>query len=379
MVSAVKSRPNHYETLGLTPTASSDEIAQAFAREVSQFRPRPFGGVAHVSIAYETLRDPAKRRAYDAALGLNPEPEPLQSPSTWRIGAHFMGTASVDSLVRHDDGGLPPLARQAASRPRPEPTAELRLPAFLAASLREPAIPDAPDTASAPTQSEPQRLKPDVGDLYHARRARMDSSALDVDESPMEWQPSAMTAGGVVLAVAFLAAVAGWSTEIAEVPQEAVPVVTTALPVAKSPSKAGAAEAPDQSPYVEVARTERLRRAKVAAVHIEPAPPPPPSAATAEQPAEVAQSGQSQVAESATEQAAAKLPSVAAVSANLPLPNRVIARAIGRIGYACGQVASTAPVDGAAPGVFRITCTSGHSYRAAPVRGRYRFSRWGGQ
>jgi hypothetical protein len=33
-------------------------------------------------------------------------------------------------------------------------------------------------------------------------------------------------------------------------------------------------------------------------------------------------------------------------------------------------------VDGKA-GVFKVTCTSGDSYRAAPVRGRYRFSRWG--
>ena len=28
-----------------------------------------------------------------------------------------------------------------------------------------------------------------------------------------------------------------------------------------------------------------------------------------------------------------------------------------------------------APGAFKVTCTSGHSYRAAPVRGRYRFRR----
>jgi hypothetical protein len=61
----------------------------------------------------------------------------------------------------------------------------------------------------------------------------------------------------------------------------------------------------------------------------------------------------------------------------MPLPNRVIARTIQRIGYPCGQVASTVP--GGAQGVFTVTCTSGHSYQAAPVRGRYRFRRVGGR
>jgi hypothetical protein len=59
----------------------------------------------------------------------------------------------------------------------------------------------------------------------------------------------------------------------------------------------------------------------------------------------------------------------------MPLPGPVIARTISRIGYPCGEVASTSTGDG--PGVFKVTCTSGHSYRAAPVGGRYRFKRWG--
>jgi hypothetical protein len=67
-----------------------------------------------------------------------------------------------------------------------------------------------------------------------------------------------------------------------------------------------------------------------------------------------------------------------ALAASMPLPNSVVARTIGRIGYACGEVASTAPVDGAR-GVFRVTCTSGHSYQATPVRGRYHFRRIGGR
>jgi hypothetical protein len=67
---------------------------------------------------------------------------------------------------------------------------------------------------------------------------------------------------------------------------------------------------------------------------------------------------------------------VAPVAASLPLSNRVIARTIQRIGYPCGEVASTAALDGA-PGAFKVTCTSGHAYQARPVRGRYHFRRLG--
>ena len=72
------------------------------------------------------------------------------------------------------------------------------------------------------------------------------------------------------------------------------------------------------------------------------------------------------------EEAAAEAPAPAVAEAKLPLSNAVIARTIGRIGYACGEVASTSAVEG---GAFKVTCTSGASYRAAPVRGRYHFRR----
>jgi hypothetical protein len=58
----------------------------------------------------------------------------------------------------------------------------------------------------------------------------------------------------------------------------------------------------------------------------------------------------------------------------MPLPNRVIARTIQRIGYSCGGVASTAAIDGEV-GAFAVTCTSGQSYKATPLRGRYHFRR----
>jgi hypothetical protein len=56
----------------------------------------------------------------------------------------------------------------------------------------------------------------------------------------------------------------------------------------------------------------------------------------------------------------------------MPLPNKVIAQTIHRIGYSCGNVASTSAVEGSS-GVFTVTCTSGETYQASPVRGRYHF------
>jgi hypothetical protein len=68
----------------------------------------------------------------------------------------------------------------------------------------------------------------------------------------------------------------------------------------------------------------------------------------------------------------APTPAAAPVSASMPLSNAAIARTIGRIGYSCGRVASTSQILG---NMFKVTCTSGDSYRAAPVGGRYRFKR----
>src|SRR5205823_4890478 len=122
MISAVKSRPNHYEVLGLAPTASAAEVAAAFARELS--RPRAFGGIAEVSIAYETLRHPGKRAAYDSALGLKP------------------AGASVEEPRDTDRSPLP--SWPVDPQPEPQPTAEPRVASFIASSLRPALDPDLP-------------------------------------------------------------------------------------------------------------------------------------------------------------------------------------------------------------------------------------------
>ena len=95
MVSSVRSRPNHYEVLGLSPAASQDEIAGAFAKAMGMFGTRPVALAAQLSAAFETLRNPAKRRAYDSALGLRPEPQlrPWGIAATQRGGARFADSA----------------------------------------------------------------------------------------------------------------------------------------------------------------------------------------------------------------------------------------------------------------------------------------------
>src|SRR5215213_8100059 len=73
MVSPVKSRLTHYDDLGLTPAATPDEIAEAFAKQIRITITSPEEAVEHANriyIAYETLRDPIRRHAYDAAIGL---------------------------------------------------------------------------------------------------------------------------------------------------------------------------------------------------------------------------------------------------------------------------------------------------------------------
>ena len=74
--------------LGLAPGAGDEEIRAAFARKMSAFRWHPAGSTAQICIAYETLRDPARRRDYDLTLGIIPKSAPRQwgfavTPQRW--------------------------------------------------------------------------------------------------------------------------------------------------------------------------------------------------------------------------------------------------------------------------------------------------------
>ena len=144
----------------------------------------------------------------------------------------------------------------------------------------------------------------------------------------------------------------------------------TALPTAEA--------LPDAAPAssVEAALPERPKLAPPVPARIEPARPPLQIELPGESSAGAAPTDQETVLAEPVPEAPAEA-AAAAQPAKLPLPDAVIARTIGRIGYQCGQVAFTTPVEGETAGTFKVTCTSGHSYRAAPVRGRYHFRRLG--
>jgi hypothetical protein len=123
-----------------------------------------------------------------------------------------------------------------------------------------------------------------------------------------------------------------------------------AAPVAAQPETSPAKPAPHR------AGVDSQREAKPR-IQIEP-PEPSPAPAPTEQVNEARSAGS---------------------SAKLPLPDAVVARTIERIGYPCGRVTSSAspPSDGGGAPAYKVTCSSGASYRASTVHGRLRFRQWG--
>lgn len=371
MADAVRLRPNHYELLGITPAASSTEIAEAFARELRQLPLRPFGSLADVSLAYETLRDPLKRVAYDASL--RPQPTPTH-PLIGRLeGAQtpFLGRAPMSPARPAADPSAP--VAPVVARP-PEPRTEPRTAPAATALLGQ-----SPKPAPREFQPPPRKVPDEPRRPTSVEKPRIDlrmegDRPLHRDGS-IDWKLPAFAAGALILAV-MLGAWTGW--ESGNDNEQAPPdrAATLKISPAKTvPTVDASQTAPFPAPTeaLPVQRTRRLAaKARTARNR------PPLSIEIPEQaPTELVAEDQPQ--QTATEQVLADAPSVAPTAANMPLPKAVIARTIGRIGYACGQVASATAIEGDAPGVFKVTCTSGHSYRAAPVRGRYHFRRLGGR
>jgi len=357
MVSTTAARPTHYDMLGVEPDATAEEIAKAFAREIGMFRVRPVGGLAEVGVAYETLRDPARRRAYDLAMGFAPEPPKEPAVPEW---APFLMRASAHPVERRAMDPLHRPARRAEPEPqvRPEPAVDPRL-AAIAASVRELAkerpAPPAPKAEPPAPKAEPPRAAPiELRFEEHEEHA------------PVEWKRPAMIAGGLVAAVALIGAWAGVKAGNDAQAQTLESRVTTALPHAKP-----ASTAEDDSPltFAEATPTRRAR-----AVHRVQRQAPKRHALSQQELEELApvEVGH-QATDGAATPAVTERPAPVVTQAKMPLPNAVVARTIGRIGYACGSVASVVAGEGA--GVYNVTCTSGHTYRAAPVRGRYHFSR----
>jgi len=378
MSTTVKSRPTHYDVLGLTPGATADEIAKAFANELR--RPRPFGSLAEVTVAYETLRDRIKREAYDVSLGLKPKPaSPPPAAPEW---SSYSMRASASPAPQSAKGPSPRAVPKADPPPRAEARPEPKVSPFVAAaSPGEPTNADFREARPKPSEPVEQLRRPEAavkprldhspgGDLLHfdeAQRFRFDRAELS------QWKLPALGAGALILAVtvgAWTGLEAGNDNEQALAENS----VTMKVPAAKPlPEIAGSpltippseAEVEPQQPRRPAATPAGVERAR------QPLQNDLPDTQD-----ETAQSSLSELSEVGAEQATDESQAIQATAAKLPLPNAVIARTIGRIGYPCGQVVSTTSMDGA-PGTFKVTCTSGHSYRASPVRGRYRFRRLG--
>ena len=365
----VKSRPNHYELLGLTPAASSEEVAQAFAEQLDPLRPRAFGSLAEVTIAFETLRDRAKREAYDIAHGLKPEPTPPapEVPAEW---APFLIRASARPAVPPTPVPAPPPESRAEVAPLPEPSAESKISPFEAAR-REPIRLPTHEVHLDPFPIADE-LRPPEARARHAFEPKTGGDRLHFAETgrfriegdaPFQWKLPALAAGAMILAVgigAWTGLESGNDNEEAQSAQAATVRIPPArpLPVLADSLPAAAPEAVEP----------QQRTQAIATVPQTPRQRPPLNITLPDEPAEA----MAELPNVAEEQAVTESPAATSTPASLPLPNSVVARTIGRIGYPCGQVATASAMGG---GVFKVTCTSGHSYRAAPVGGRYRFRR----
>ena len=320
MDSNVRMRQNHYQTLGLKPTATEDEVAEGFVRAMRL--PHLTAEVAQIGLAFNTLRNRAKRRAYDEALGLTVEPQSHVAPAamSFRISGHFgaVGPASLAQLNQRRP------QREAADLEVILP--QLAIPEFLTAGANR---------------------KP----------------SARVGKQVIQWKHPAFALGSLILGVVVIAAWAGANAADAA-PKEKQSALTVALPPAKT--KSNKVQVPVSSSS-DVADPEFISPEVIERVHQRIQ-----ARASARR---LAERGRS--LESATSGAPEAIgEQAAAVRANMPLPNSVIARTIERIGYACGAVASAAAVDGDEPGTYKVTCTSGQSYQARPVGGRYHFKRW---
>jgi hypothetical protein len=392
MVSSVKSLPNHYQTLGLSPTASEEDIARAFARAMSGFGARSLGAAAQIGAAFEVLRNPAKRREYDRTLGLAPQPRSYQWPinGTVRSNGGFMGSAWND------------LAKQVASErlpdPRPKPDlqtrlergAEPKIASFIASALRDPANPrvselaakKAPAAATRQAQSD-AALERHLAQLLAVRNGEHED-ACEEEVRTLDWKRPALALGGLVVAAGIIGTFAGlWVQGGSDEAPQAQAAATTALPKAQTgsvttPLPAAATfepTVPIQSQQQPTAHSKTAALQRHAII-------PPQLTAPSEQltgTEETPTAPPSEQVAAATDQPTAQSPAPAPVEAAMPLPKATIARTIEKIGYSCGTVASIAAVEGASPGVFKVSCSSGQDYQATPVNGRYHFRKMGGR
>ena len=395
MATTLGSRPSHYDVLGLAPSATSEEVSQAFARKMSLFRARPLADVAQVTAAYETLRNPEKRSEYDRSLQPKPKPKPDPKPEPlgWSFALARPAWKPFIASVPVNPAAVPPQSQPAqASEPHvtaePEQKAKVdpRLDS-IAATLRELARPGFTDTPLAAPAVQPEPIRPEPAPLVEQRwppeqnpDARLDQILEQIratgraerkvlrESEPRwpDWKKPVFVAGGLILGVGMLGGITGVVAGGA-----AQDSVTVAVPAARPAAKLAAPAAPG---FVEAQAEQPAAATRSRIVHMQGLRSLPKPAFAEKDLVDLNPAVAAPPAEAAAENVGDQ-PVAAAMPASLPLPNNVIARTIDRIGYSCGEVASA--TQGEAQGVFKVTCSSGESYQATPVRGRYHFRRLG--
>lgn len=382
MASSVRSRPTYYDMLGLSPAATEDDIKRAFAKCMGMFGAHSAAAAAQVSAAFGILRDPAKRRDYDRAIGVAPEMLPRQ----WGFSATAAPPPTAPGLLGSAWRGLAEQVTGEAPKPSAPIAEEPRLASFIASSVRDPGAPLAQqpppelhaEPAAADDASEEDSVARVQRELEHILRPRgHDLPSAEIEDRPFDWRRPALVAGGLLLSAGVIGAFAGMS--VRDNVQPATPTPSIGRPLGGASKTASV---PPAAPAAVPAPVEARAQREIPAPRrhrLSPEQPQPQPAPFVQEAVDQSQSAQgaldasgASIAATAPADTAASAPE--ATPADLPLPKSVVARTIERIGYSCGSVVSTS---GGASGVFTVTCSSGQTYRASPVHGRYRFSRAG--